>query len=252
MMVEKSVRAASGWVLAAALLTGPAVAQEEGMTAEVAAGVDVASAYIFRGGTVSDEISVQPTLEGTFGCPLGGAMTLGVWGNLNTDVKQFDEVDLYFSYALPLGDIPFGLSLGYTEYTYPTAVDEAGAGLEADREINIVSGYEKGLNDTVTLNLGFSVNIGIDGPYLDEGLYLAAEAGLTQQVTDDFSLNYGAVLGAELGDNYEENGVSHLTLTLGASYRMLSAAVSYVVETDDKVLVVDEDVYGVVSLALPF
>ena len=115
MKAGKSARAMGAWMLTGALLAGPAMAQEEGMTADVAAGVDVASAYVFRGETFSDDVSVQPTLEGTFGCPLGGALTLGTWANLNTDSTQFDEVDLYVSYALPLGDIPFDALAGQKE-----------------------------------------------------------------------------------------------------------------------------------------
>lgn len=236
-------------------LAGRTLAQEEAVSAEAAAGVDVASAYIFRGGTISDEVSVQPALEGAF-----GNLTLGTWANFNTDAEQFDEVDYYFSYALPLGDFPIGFSIGYTEYTYPAASHEHPGGLapgevspalEADREINIGASYETALNDKLTFSTGLGVNIGLEGPFLDDGLYVAAEAGLSQSVSDDLSLDFGAVLGSELGDNYEENGLSHATLTAGASYKFLAASVSYVVETDDEVLEVDEDVVGVLSLSLP-
>lgn len=245
-----TVKVMSMCALVGLSLAGRSLAQEEAAaSAEAAAGVDVASAYIFRGATISDEVSVQPALEGAF-----GNLTLGTWANFNTDAEQFDEVDYYFSYALPLGDFPIGLSVGYTEYTYPTGttiVDEETTGLEADREINIGASYETELNDKLTLSTGLGVNIGLEGPFLDDGLYLAAEAGLSQAVSDDLTLDFGAVLGSELGDNYEENGLSHATLTLGASYRFLAASVSYVAETDDEVLVVDEDVVGVVSLSLP-
>lgn len=234
-----------------AVVAGSAFAQDEGPSAEAAAGVDVASAYVFRGATVSDEVSVQPLLEGSF-----GNLTLGTWGNLNTDTEQFDEIDYYVSYALPLGDCPVGLSVGYTEYTYPTGTttnDEGviTGGAEADREVNVAASFEQALSDALTLSSGLSVNIGLEGPFLDEGLYVAGELGLEQSVSDDMSVSLGAVLGAELGDNVDENGLSHVTLSAGVSYMMLAATVSYVIETDDKVLEVDEDVYGAVSLSLP-
>ncbi|NIP53886.1 MAG: hypothetical protein GWN81_15640, partial [Phycisphaerae bacterium] len=67
---------------------------------EGSAGIEVTSAYIFRGGTVNDEINVNPTIEaGT------GNLTFGSWGQFNTDTEEFEEIDFYVSYALPL-DLP--------------------------------------------------------------------------------------------------------------------------------------------------
>ena len=120
-------------VVTAAVAATCLVASMPAVAADAAAGVDVASAYIFRGATVLDEVVVQPYLEGAF-----YGVTVGTWANFNTDSSQFDEIDYYASYELPLGEAaPVGVTIGYTEYTYPTAVDELGAGLEADREASI-------------------------------------------------------------------------------------------------------------------
>jgi len=258
----KTMRVLGVCTVAALALAVNGQAQEEAAApaVEAAAAVDVASAYIFRGATISDEVSVQPTLEAAF-----YGVTLGTWANFNTadEVRQFDEIDYYASYALPVGKCPVGLSVGYTEYTYPTAytgaeVDDAGvlvadgAGLEADREVNVTASYETGLTDSLTLSTALAGNLGIEGPFLDEGLYVSAETGLEQAVCDTVAVNCGVVVGAELGDNYEENGVSHVTATAGASYRMLAATAGYVFETNDEIVEVDEDFFGSASLSVPF
>ncbi|MCE9614393.1 MAG: hypothetical protein K8T26_08960 [Lentisphaerae bacterium] len=227
-----------------------ALAQEQEAAVEpaatAAAGVDVVSAYVFRGATVNDEVNVQPTLEGAF-----YGVTLGTWGNLNTDSSQFDEIDYYASYSLPLGKCPVGLSVGYTEYTYPTATDEEGAGLEADREANVVASYDLALCDQTTLSTSVGGYFGIEGPYLDQGIHLEAASSLEYAVNDDVALNGGASVGAEVGDNYEEHGVSYVQLSAGASYSALSAAINYVIETDDEIVAVDEEWFGSVGVTLP-
>lgn len=258
----ETMRALGVWTVAALALAVNGRAQEEAAAPEVeaAAAVDVASAYIFRGATISDEVSVQPTLEAAF-----YGVTLGTWANFNTgdEVRQFDEIDYYASYGLPMGKCPVGLSVGYTEYTYPTAyteseVDESGvlvtdgAGVEADREANVTASYETGLTDSLTLSTALAGNFGIDGPYLDKGIYVSAETGLEQAVCDSMAVNCGVVVGAELGDNYDENGVSHVTATAGASYKMLAATVGYVFETNDKIVEVDEDLFGSATVSVPF
>ena len=235
----------AGLVVAATamVLAGPAETRAQEATA--AAGLEVVSAYIFRGATVSDEVSVQPFVDGTF-----YGVTLGTWANFNTDASQFDEIDYYASYELPLEDSPVGLSVGYTEYTYPTATatDELtgeASGLEADREVSLSASL-----DTI-LSPSAAVYYGIEGPFLEDGLYV--ELGVSHELAIDekIGLNCGAALGYEAGDNVADEGFSHLTLTLGGNVGPFTANIAYVVETDDSVLVVDEEVYGGVGITLP-
>ena len=60
----------------------------------------------------------------------------------------------------------------------------------------------------------------------------------------------GATLGAELGDNFEDNGLSHLTLSVGGAYGPATISLNYIVETDDDVLEIDEDFYVSVGIGL--
>jgi len=217
------------------------MAQDDGEgTAE--AGIDVVSAYVFRGETLNDEVNVQPALSGTW-----GALGLGTWGNFNTDSSQFDEIDYTASYDLPTGDdCPVGASLGYTEYTYPTQLDAAGAGLEADREVSLTL-------SPVDFPFGTSVMVayGIEGPYLDEGIYVEVNAGHDLELNEDITLNGSATVGIELGDNVVDTGLAFVALGVGTAVGPIDIGVTFIIETDDGVRLVDEDVVGTASISIP-
>lgn len=204
------------------------------------AGADVTSAYIFRGGTVNDEVNVQPYIEAS-----AYGVTVGTWANFNTDSTQFDEIDYYVGYSVPLGDdAPVSLDLGYTEYTFPTGVDEEGAALEADREIGV------GLGLNTILSPALFAGFGLEGPFLKDGIYLEASVGHDVELTEDLAVSLGASIGYEAGDNYEENGFSHALLSVGTGVGPLSISLNYVVETDDEVLEVDEDFFVTIGASI--
>jgi hypothetical protein len=214
--------------------------------ATAAASVDVASAYVFRGATINDKVNVQPSVEGTF-----YGVTLGTWGNLNTDSKNIDEIDYYASYALPLGDFPIGVSVGYTEYTYPTQTDTNGVGLEADREANVVATYEAKINDKLSLNETLGGYFGLEGPFLDQGVHVELDSALAYAACDQSTISGGATIGSEFGDNFDNHGISYVQLNLSANYSLLNAAIHYVIETDSDIVNVDKEVYGTVGISLP-
>jgi len=217
-----------------AVLSAGMIAQ----AADASAGVDIVSSYNFRGATVNDELNAQPSLEGSF---FDGALTLGTWGNFNTDVSQLDEIDYYGSVALPLEDSPVGVSIGYTEYTYPTL------GADADREVNV--GFE--LVETAFSPYA-SVNIGIEGPLLDEGLYIEVGGSHELYADDTATITASLAVGYEAGDNVPDSGISHVTGNLTAGIGNLSLFVNYVFEADDDVLVVDDEVWGGAGISIPF
>lgn len=232
-------------VMSVACCMGSLAGAEESAT-DGTFGVDVVSAYVFRGATINDELNVQPALGGTF-----YGVGLGTWASLNTDASQFDEIDFTASYALPLGDLPFGLALGYTEYTYPTAVVEseveggAASGLAADREVSA----------TVSLNTVLAPSLlvayGIEGPFLDEGLHIALGVKHTQELAAGVSATGKGTLAYEAGDNFAENGFSYGQVSLSAGKGPVSIGVDYIIETDKDVIDVDEEIVGKASFALP-
>lgn len=242
--MKKSLKVVLGAALSAAMVV-PMTAT----AGEASFGADVVSAYVFRGGTINDEVNIQPYVEGAF-----GSVTAGTWGNYNTDASAFDEIDYYASVDLPLGDdVPVAVSLGYCFYTYPEAVSTTTAedgtitgaeGVPADQEINL------GFSIDAPLSPSLGVNIGVDGG-IDELIYLELGFGHEVEVTDGVSASAGVAIGYVAdGPDGTETGFSHATFSLGAAYSVFSAGVNFIVETDDDVLVVDEDVVGVLSLDL--
>jgi len=197
-------------------------AEEEGGGAGVDLSLDVASSYIFRGVTFNDGLVVQPGLEVT-GLPI----TIGVWGNLDgddyddsLDSGQFSEIDLYASYAIPVEVID--LSVGYTEYTYPSG------GGAADREANVSIGYEN------VVALGLSLNYGLDGG-IEQSFYGEASVGYEAELAEDVSLEVGAAVGY-LSPDEGEDGFSHFTVGAEVGWSLLSLGVMYVGQIDDDVL----------------
>jgi hypothetical protein len=81
------------------------IAQEEAKPSPFSVGADVYSSYVWRG-TKFGGPCIQPSVKLTL-----GGFTAGVWGSY--DVTGYKETDPYISYALP-----FGLSLGVTDYYY--------------------------------------------------------------------------------------------------------------------------------------
>ena len=192
--------------------------------AEASLSLDVASAYVFRGTTYNDGVVLQPGLE------VGGlgGLTVGTWGNLDLDDydgavadAQFSEVDLYGSYALPCTLLD--LSVGYTEYLYPSA------GGDADREVGVSAGKAVG-----PVALAADVYYGLDG-LIEKTLYAELSAGT------EFELGcFGAELGtavAYVEPDEGEGGFSHFTVSAGLGYGAFGASVVYIGQLDDDVLV---------------
>jgi hypothetical protein len=222
-----------GLVLGGALAASPAQATE--IEVSGAMGVDVASAYVFRGAAVNKNWNLQPYVEAaTHGVTVGG------WWNWNMDIEEFDEIDFYASWELPLSkEQPIGLSLGYTNFDFP------GSGLgDSDKEVQLGFTLDSILQPTAL------VGIGLDGPYLDKGVHLALGASHDWVVGEKVAVNGGATLGLELGDNVPKSGVSFLQLTLGASYDIIGVSLNYIVETDAEVLPVEENFYVAFSLGI--
>lgn len=211
------------------------------LTASAELGVDVVSAYVFRGETFKDEVSVQPGFETEI---FGGAATVGTWGSFDTDASQFEEIDYYLVVPIPLGEeASVGADVYYNEYTYP------GAEGDADREIGLGLGTE-----AAGVELGLGIFYGIDGG-IDKTLYLGLTAGYSLDLAENLALGLGAELGY-LDPDEGESGFSHLTLSAGLDITIpeielpLSVGISYVYETDEDVLVVDQDVIFSVGFAL--
>ena len=191
--------------------------------ADVSTSLDIVSAYVFRGTTLSDSLVAQPSIE------ISTPVTFGVWGNMNSDEYgadnsgQFTEVDLYASYALPLELKPLGISIGYTEYLYPSQ-----SGADADREANI------SLSADVLLSPTFTTYYGLDGA-VDKAFYLELGLSHALQITQEVGCNFDGTVGYSVPDS-GKSGFSDAKLGATLNYGIFSVGVTYVAQLDSDVL----------------
>lgn len=227
-------------MMSSLLVAALSVAAVSARAADANVGVDLASAYVFRGATFNDGLVAQPYLN-VEGLPV----SLGVWANYDIDDYngaladgQFSEVDFTVGYSLPIDSV-VGIDLGYCEYLYP------GAAAEADREISASAGLDVILAPSVTVAYG--VDGGIDG-----STYV--EAGLGHEIeVEDLTLGLSAAVGYVEPDE-GESGFSHYSVTASASYSFISASITYLDQIDDDVLAdaYDVDVYGTLGVSYDF
>lgn len=206
-------------VAMAALL---AVASSPAFAAEATLGVDVNSAYVFRGTTWNDGFVAQPYLE-VSGLPID----IGVWGNFdiedfggNVAKREFSEVDFYASYTLPVEGIES--AIGYTEYTYPNIVQDA------DREVSL----SLGLDTLLAPSLGFFYTV--DG-VAEEDFYADFSIGHDVELTEDVSLNLGALIGY-LYPEEGKDGFNQYELSASLAWKFITLGATYIGQVDDEVL----------------
>jgi len=212
--------------------------------AEASLSLDVASAYVFRGATFNDGLNLQPGMEVSG----FGGLSVGAWGVLDLDdydgevVKnQFQEVNLYAAYALPVEILD--LSIGYTEYIYPSA------GGDADREVGASIGKSVG-----AIALAADLYYGVDGG-IEKQFYAELSAG-TEFDLGCIGVELGAAI-AYVDPDGGESGFSHFTLSAGLGYGPIGLSVTYIGQIDDDVLpdgagAYDVEVVGMLSAAVSF
>lgn len=94
----------------------PAHAEDEGLPGEFSANVTLASEYIFRGVSLTDE---DPAIQGAIDWSHDSGVYLGAWAsNIELDSGTI-EIDYYGGYAGDLGDSGFSYDVGFVYYTYP-------------------------------------------------------------------------------------------------------------------------------------
>ncbi len=235
-VVAKSVAA----VALLALVAAPAA-----RAAEATVGVDVSSAYVFRGVTLNDGAVAQPYLE-VSGLPVD----LGVWGNFDIDDYdgkledgEFSEIDIYGSYAIPVEGVD--ASVGYTEYAY---------GRASDREVSLSVGLDLPLAPAVGLYYG------LDGA-IEEQFYADLSVGHDLELAEGVGLSLGGLISYIVqGDNATaDDGLNQYEVSASLSYEFVSLGVKYIGQLDDDVLVdveegggYDVEVVGTLGLSHSF
>jgi uncharacterized protein (TIGR02001 family) len=163
--------------------------------ADVTAGIDLNSAYVWRGMTFNDGAVLQPSLDVSH-----GGFGVNVWANMDLDdyddtldQGEFSEVDLTLSYSWTMGSVDAGI--GYIEYLFPTT--DAG-GAPGTREIYLTLG--------TGLPAGFSTELGVyyDFDEVDD-YYAVLGLGYGIALTGQLGLEAGASVGYA-GDEYCGDG----------------------------------------------
>lgn len=221
------------------------------VAAEVTGGVDLYSAYVWRGITFNDGLVVQPSMDVT-----AGGFNFNVWGNFDIDDYdnslddgEFSEIDLALSYTVEAG--PLSVTGGYIEYLFPTT--DAG-GAPGTREVFVDLSGEPADGFV----LGATAYYDIDEV---EDYYLTPYVGYSLAMNDEVSLDFGASCGYAGEDSAlgGESGFHEYTVYLGAGYQMeavsFSALLGYTDTMDKDVLpeaAADVNFFGGIGMAYSF
>ncbi len=242
------------------------------LAADVTVGADVVSAYVWRGLTFNDGLVVQPSIDVAHPSGLG----FNVWGNFDisdydgaVEEREFSEVDLTVSYALPL-EGPVSVTVGIVEYLFPKEgnytpeLPEGHAEVEAKKDTD---------TREVFVNLGFEpvdgLALGLNAYYdVDEvdGLYGDVSIAYGYSVTEQLSLEASAKIGAadkKFAEYYAggtKGGLFDWGAQLSATYAAcesteIGAFVAYASNVNKDAFpseAKDKDVFGGVSLAYSF
>ena len=215
--------------------------------------VDFASAYVFRGTTLVDDLVVQPGIEvDGFGLKEEcGSIAIGVWGSTAPFEDTYDnlhETDWYVVYTLPEIVTNLNLSIGFTEYQYAF-----GAG---EQEINLGAAFA--LLDALTV--GGSVNFMVDDEVTEteDQIYIDLYADYAIEVSEDMDASVGALVGLmKQGDGNDaaglDDGFNQFELYGAFSYAIndlwsIGGSLAYIAQLDDNVLTDDAHDKGLVAM----
>lgn len=203
--------------------------------------VDFASAYVFRGTTVVDDLVVQPGIE-VDGFGLNeeyGSIALGVWGStapFEDSYNNLHETDWYAVYTLPELVTNLALSVGFTEYMYASGSGE--------QEINIAAQYPVCSNVVV----GSSINFMVDNEVAltEDQIYIDLYADYGIEVSEEVDVSLGALVSyMQQGDGNDsaglDDGFNHYELNAIFSYAVnemwsLGGSLAYIGQLDSDVL----------------
>jgi len=202
---------------------------------EVGAQLDLFSAYVWRGLSLTNKPVAQPDVYVSF--PAGNAsITAGGWANIEIGKYDDPENDISESGGLsafnlaefnPYAEVSFStgktsLTGGIIGYIYPNDLDDApndGAALDSDANTWEVYGT---VGFDVPLAPEFSLYYDIDKI---KGAYLEGAVSHSLPLGESHTLDLGGLIGFNAGQgigddldesfNFEDNGLTHVDLSAG-------------------------------------
>lgn len=163
-------------VVLAAVTMLPAVSIAQSSEHEFSANVTLASDYLFRGMSQTDN---GPTIQGGFDYNHATGFYLGTWAS-NINFADGIEIDYYAGFAGQIGD--FGYDLTAIYYNYPSS-ENGEDYIEFGPSVNytFAGDFEPTLTVGVLYSDDFSFNT-------DTGIYLYSDLGVA--LPNDFGLNF--------------------------------------------------------------
>ena len=202
-------------------------------TTAVYAGVDYASAYIFRGATVHDTAAIQPSMDTSV---LG--LDIGAWASYNTGTDAFEEVDFFVGYDVTeIAGV--AISVGLCEYIYTAGeadteasvyLDYSVAGVDLSAALNKTMDGAMGDYTIFGASYGFDISADIAGS-------LSYEVGSLDDGTSDEEAYSAVSIAADIGTiGPVDVGVSYTTINDGD-------IAGYVTEDDVLVVSISGDLF---------
>jgi hypothetical protein len=133
----------AGMVMMLITLTTGLNAQDDEKSSKFTTGADLYSNYVWRGTRFGQGPHLQPTVKYS-----SGGLTIGIWGSF--DFHGYSEADPYISYSLP-----FGLTLGVTDYYYPGLPVFDMSKATGSHALELNAGYTTG---GLSLNANYIIN----------------------------------------------------------------------------------------------
>ncbi len=253
-----------------ALATGGA-ATLASAAATVTTGMDINSAYIWRGITANNGLVLQPSID-----VVNNGFGVNVWANYDASdyrglVEQgrFSEVDLTASYTFKLGS--FDASLGVIEYTFPATMPSNKTAYPNGKNIQSTGEVFAGLSKDLGAGFTLGAKVYYDFDNVND-FFIAPTLGYSYSLNDKTTLGLSGTLGyagkrfAEYyGGNpvgVAEAGFFSYTLTASAKYMVteafgIAANINYTDSMNNKVLAqtetfADTKVFGGISLTYAF
>jgi hypothetical protein len=142
------------------------------LAADNFAGIDVVSAYVFRGVTYNDGPCIQPYLE-----TVAGELTFSLWTNFDlqdygpVNSGDFSEIDFSLSYGYQAG--PTECTVGIIQFLFPESGPDANTRelfvtaslpLVEEFELSTYAGYDFDLVDDFYTSLGVTFCIPLESP----------------------------------------------------------------------------------------
>lgn len=231
---------------------------EEATGAEASVGIDVNSAYVWRGLTLNDGPVVQPWVE----VSLPNGFGVNVWTNVDLgdyhgtrEEGEVSEVDFILFYGDAVG--PVELGVGYTEYLCPHQTDEEGGALAGTREVGANAGMELVSGLSARIMVYYDIDE-VKGLYAALGMTYGFEATKALNLELDTSAGYAGEEWAVGNSGGVEGGLHEYTLSLRATYTLresleVGATVSHTGSLSEDVLPEQETgTYGGASVAYSF